>query len=469
MSFRKDFLWGGAVAANQCEGAWQEGGKGLSIMDIVKAGSVNKQREFSMEVEDGCYYPNHDGIDFYHRYKEDIALFHEMGFNCFRTSIAWTRIFPKGDENEPNEAGLAFYDALFDELNEKGMQPVVTISHFEMPLHLVTTYGGWSNRKVVDFYMNFCKVIFNRYKGKVKYWMTFNEINSVILMPELAGTLCTEPKERLQKSIQAAHHQFLASARAVTLGHSIDTENQIGCMILTNVAYPKTCLPEDVLATDQHMRRKVLFFTDVQAGGAYPSWAKLYVEKHHIELQIEANDLEEIKAGCVDYIGFSYYSTSVISANLEGEVTGGNMIRGLANPYLPASEWGWQIDPEGLRHIMGVLYERYRKPLFIVENGLGYNDRVEEDGRIHDDYRIDYLARHIQAMKQAVEIDGVDLIGYTPWGCIDVISAGTGEMKKRYGFIYVDRDNEGKGSLARWKKDSFAWYKKVIASNGEQL
>lgn len=469
MAFRKDFLWGGAVAANQCEGAYQESGKGLSIMDVVQRGGVHQRRTFSMEIENNAYYPNHEGIDFYHRYKEDIALFHEMGFTCFRTSIAWTRIFPNGDETQPNEQGLQFYDDLFDELLRNGMEPVITISHYEMPLHLVTAYGGWSNRKLVDFYMQFCEVIFQRYKGKVRYWMTFNEINSVLLFPEVAGTICKVETERRAKSIQAAHHQFLASARAVTLGHAIDSENKIGCMILTTVIYPKTCSPKDVLKADQHLREKTLFYSDVQVKGAYPAWAKQYAKNKQLSIQIEEGDLDDIKQGTVDYIGFSYYSSSVASASNEGETTDGNLVKGLKNPYLDTSEWGWQIDPDGLRYIMRTLYERYDKPLFIVENGLGYDDQITPDGSIHDDYRIDYLAKHIKAMKEAVEEDGVDLIGYTPWGCIDLISAGTGEMKKRYGFIYVDKDNEGKGSLKRSRKDSFAWYKKVIASHGEEL
>lgn len=469
MSFKQDFLWGGAVAANQCEGAHLEGGKGLSLMDVVKKGSADKQRTYSMQVEQDEYYPNHEGIDFYHRYKEDIALFHEMGFRCFRTSIAWTRIFPKGDETTPNEQGLQFYDHVIDELIKHKIEPVITISHYEMPLHLIKAYGGWSNRKLVDFYIRFCDVIFKRYKGKVKYWMTFNEINSVLLIPEISGTLSKEPSIRLQQSIQAAHHQFLASARAVKLAHEIDSDNQVGCMVLTALVYPKTCDPKDILAVDQHMREKVFLFTDVQVNGYYPKWTHNYIKRNHISIQIDTKDLQELQEGCVDYIGFSYYSSSLVSYKNEGETTSGNMIRGLKNPYLKTNEWGWQIDPDGLRHVMGMLYDRYQKPLFIVENGLGYDDKIEADGSIHDTYRIDYLSQHIKSMNEAIEYDGVDVIGYTPWGCIDIISAGTGEMKKRYGFIYVDKDDEGNGSLKRSKKDSFAWYKEVIATNGESV
>ncbi len=466
----ENFLWGGAVAANQCEGAYNEGGKGLSIMDVVTAGAHDKKREFTKDIKEGIYYPNHEGIDFYHRYKEDLALFREMGFKCFRTSIAWTRIFPNGDEENPNEEGLKFYDSLFDECIKNGMEPVVTISHYEMPLYLVYQYGGWKNRKLVDFYVKFCEVIFKRYKGKVKYWMTFNEINSVIFMPLVAGVLPKEGENYEESSVQAAHHQFLASARAVKLGHEIDPENKIGCMVLTTLAYPKTCDPKDVLRAEKYMRKGTYFFTDVQAGGEYPSYAIKYAERKGFNIEIEEGDLKELKEGTVDYIGFSYYSTSVASHNMDSEKKGsGNIISGLSNPYLESSEWGWQIDPVGLRIVMNKLYERYKKPLFIVENGLGYDDKVEEDGSINDDYRIEYLRKHIEEMKKAVIEDGVDLIGYTPWGCIDLISAGTGEMKKRYGFIYVDKDNEGNGTLKRSKKKSFSWYKKVIASNGEEL
>lgn len=465
---KKDFLWGGAVAANQCEGAYLEDGKGLSIMDVATAGAKGVSRKFTPGIKEDVYYPNHEGIDFYHRYQEDIALFAQMGFKCFRTSIAWSRIFPKGDETVPNEKGLQFYDDLFDELIKNGMQPVVTISHYEMPLYLVETYGGWSNRKLVDFYVRYCEVIFQRYKGKVHYWMTFNEINSVIFMPEVAGVIGRDQDNFKERSIQAAHHQFLASARAVKLGHAIDAENKIGCMVLTTVTYPMTSDPRDVELAEQRFRMGTLFFTDVQVRGHYPAYAIKTAERNGWKIHMEANDKKELAEGCVDYIGFSYYSTNAIS-HLGGEKTGGNVISGEKNPYLEANEWGWQIDPKGLRYVMNRLYERYEKPLFIVENGLGFDDVVEADGMVHDDYRIDYLKKHMEEMKKAVEEDGVDLIGYTPWGCIDLISAGTGEMKKRYGFIYVDKDNEGKGTLERSKKKSFDWYRQVIASNGELL
>ena len=466
----KDFLWGGAIAANQAEGAYQEGGKGLSLMDIATAGKKGVSRQFTKGVEKDVYYPNHEGIDFYHRYQEDLALCEEMGFKCFRTSIAWTRIFPHGDESEPNEEGLKFYDYLFDEMIKRGMQPVVTISHYEMPLYLAQNYGGWANRKLIDFYLNFCKVIFERYKGKVKYWMTFNEINSVIFMPEVAGVVDRSQADFKQRSYQAAHHQFVASAKAVQLGHQIDPENKIGCMVLTLVKYPLVAKPEDVLlAEEKDALWNILLYRYSGARGHYPHYVKKLVERQGIHVQIEPEDYETMKNGCVDYIGFSYYSSSAATTDETVEKTGGNIVSGVKNPYLPTSEWGWQIDAKGLRYILNRFYERYEIPLFIVENGLGAYDQVDENGYVEDDYRIAYLKAHIEEMKNAIIEDGVDIIGYTPWGCIDLVSAGTGEMSKRYGFIYVDRDDLGNGTLKRSRKKSFDWYKQVIASHGENL
>lgn len=459
---KKDFLWGGAVAANQCEGAYLEDGKQLSIMDIITAGDKDHPRRITLDLDETAYYPNHEAIDFYHRYEEDTTYFQEMGFRCFRTSIAWTRIFPKGDESEPNEAGLAFYDRLFACLKAKGMEPVVTISHYEMPLYLVKAYGGWRNRKLVDFYLNFAETLFKRYRGIVRYWMTFNEINSTIHLPSIAGVILQKGEDQTLVAHQALHHQFIASALAVKLGHEIDPENQIGCMVMTTVGYPKTSHPKDILAAQEYLRDGTLFFTDVQVRGHYPSY-------FHVPIHMEPQDAQILQEGCVDYIGFSYYSSNVVSYENDGEQAKGNIVNGLKNPYLQANEWGWQIDATGLRYLMRVFYDRYEKPLFIVENGLGYDDQISEDGHIHDEYRIAYLRAHIEEMKKAVNEDGVNLIGYTPWGCIDIVSAGTGEMKKRYGFIYVDKDNEGNGTLERRRKDSFYWYQNVIASNGEDL
>lgn len=468
--FPENFLWGGAVAANQCEGAWNVGGKGISTSDVTTAGALGVPREVTDGVVEGKYYPSHEAIDFYNRYKDDIALFSEMGFKCFRTSIAWTRIFPQGDELEPNEEGLKYYDDLFDECLKNGIQPVITISHYEMPYALVEKYGSWRDRRLVDFYVNYCNVIFNRYKNKVKHWMTFNEINVITLNPLMsAGIKIKEDENREQVVYQAAHHQFIASAKAVKLGHEINPDFKIGCMLLYPLAYAETCNPDDVLALNNFMN-KHYFFSDVQAKGYYPQYMKQYFKKNNIEIKMEDGDDEILKEGKVDFIGFSYYMTFVVSGKNDGKtLTGGNMMKGIKNPYLKASDWGWQVDPVGFRISLNNLYNRYEIPLFCVENGLGAVDTIEEDGSINDDYRIDYLRQHIVEMKKAITIDGVEMIGYTPWGCIDLISASTGEMKKRYGFIYVDKDNEGKGTLERKRKKSFYWYKKVIESNGEIL
>ncbi|SMC19518.1 6-phospho-beta-glucosidase [Clostridium acidisoli DSM 12555] len=468
--FQEGFLWGGAVAANQCEGAWNVGGKGISTADVATGGAVDKKREYTDGIVEGQYYPSHKAIDFYHHYKEDIALLAEMGFKCFRTSIAWTRIFPIGDEAQPNEEGLKFYDDLFDECLKYGIEPVVTISHYEMPYGLVEKYGSWRNRKLVDFYLNYCKAIFNRYKNKVKYWMTFNEINVITLHPFIpAGIKFKDGENEEQVCYQAAHHQFIASAKAVKLGHEINPDFKIGCMILYPLTYAETCNPKDVQTANETMNKHYLF-TDIQVRGYYPNNMKCYFERNNINIKIENGDDKILRDGTVDYIGFSYYMSLVVSSKpSEDTSTAGNMLGGIRNPYLQASDWGWQIDPEGLRISLNNLYDRYQKPLFVVENGLGAVDNKEEDGSVNDDYRIDYLRRHIVEMKKAVTIDGVDLMGYTPWGCIDLISASTGEMKKRYGFIYVDKENDGSGTLERARKKSFYWYKDVIRTNGEKL
>jgi 6-phospho-beta-glucosidase len=463
--FPEGFLWGGAVAANQLEGNFQADGKGLSTADVSPNGIMSPP-DYSMK--DFNLY--HEGIDFYNTYKEDIALFAEMGFKAFRFSIAWTRIFPNGDELHPNEKGLAFYDNVIDELLKHKIEPVVTISHYEMPLHLVREYGGWKNRKLVEFYERYAKTLFDRYHEKVKYWMTFNEINVLLHAPFTGGGLIFEDGKKYEQDIyQAAHHQFLGSALAVKAGHEINPDLQIGCMIASMITYPYTSKPEDMFAATQQ-DRKTLFFSDVQSRGYYPSYMKNYWIENGIEIKMEDGDLEILREHTVDYIGFSYYMSFVASTDPEHlkQQASGNLLAGIKNPYLKASEWGWQIDPVGLRTVCNQLYDRYEKPLFIVENGLGAVDVVEEDGSIQDDYRIDYLRAHIAEMKKAIG-DGVDLIGYTSWGPIDLVSASTAELKKRYGFIYVDRDSEGKGSNKRLKKKSFNWYKNVIGSNGEKL
>ncbi|MFT4186066.1 MAG: 6-phospho-beta-glucosidase [Micrococcaceae bacterium] len=472
-SLGENFLWGGAVAAHQLEGGWQEGGKGISVADVMTAGANGKDREITDGVVEGKYYPNHEAIDFYHRYPEDIALFKEMGFKCFRTSIAWTRIFPKGDETEPNEAGLKFYDDLFDELLANDIQPIVTLSHFEMPYYLVTQYGGWRNRKLVRFFERFAQACFNRYKDKVKYWMTFNEINNQssynmdFATFTNSGLVFKEGDNREAIMYQAAHYELVASAKAVEIGRKINPNFEIGCMIAMCPIYPKTCKPADILTAQKTMERRY-FFADVHVHGKYPKHLVNYLERKGIGMDITDEDKEILKKGTVDYIGFSYYMSFVIESPEDKNYDEIDLDHLVKNEYIEASDWGWAIDPEGLRYAMNWFEDMYGLPLFIVENGFGAYDKVE-NGKVHDDYRINYLRSHIEQMKLAVQEDGIDLIGYTPWGCIDLVSAGTGEMEKRYGFIYVDKDNTGKGTLARSKKDSFYWYKEVIASNGENL
>ena len=465
--FPKDFLWGGAVAANQCEGAYQEDGKGLSIQDVMPKGIKGPRTE--RPTPDNLKL---EGIDFYHRYKEDIAMFAEMGFKVFRTSIAWSRIFPNGDEEEPNEAGLQFYDNLFDECLKYGIQPLVTISHYETPLHLAEAYDGWLDRRLIGFYERYVRTIFTRYKGKVKYWLTFNEINSILNSPFMSGGINT-PKEELTDSqlYQAIHHELVASALATKIGHEIDPEFRIGCMILSMPVYPLSPDPRDVIrAMEEEHRNSV--FTDVHVRGEYPGYIKRYFREKGITLDITDEDREILK-NTVDFISISYYvsvcATADESKNIRGE---GNLLGGVPNPTLKASEWGWQIDPRGLRYVLNQLWDKYRKPLFIVENGLGAADTLVPDGKggytVEDDYRIEYMRDHLLQVEEAIE-DGVDVMGYTSWGCIDLVSASTAEMRKRYGFIYVDRNNDGTGTLARYRKKSFYWYRDVISSDGASL
>ncbi|HEL2321625.1 glycoside hydrolase family 1 protein [Streptococcus suis] len=480
--FPKGFLWGGATAANQYEGGWNLGGRGPATSDTYIAVDPDKRKdmshfgkpvsradvEFALADQEGLY-PKRWGSDFYHRYKEDIALFAEMGFKTFRLSIAWSRIFPKGDELEPNEEGLAFYDAVFNELNKYGIEPLVTLSHYEFPLHLALEYGGWKNRKVIEFFVRYAETVFKRYQGKVKYWLTFNEINILGMVGYLSGGLLFEDgKNDLEAMYQAVHHQFIASSLATKVAHEIDPENKVGCMLARMENYAATCNPDDVLAALKKDQEN-LFYTDVQVRGAYPSYMKRFFKENNIQVVFEPGDEAILKQYPVDFMSFSYYMTSITRALPDKDkATAGNLILGEANPYLEASDWGWQIDPVGLRITLNKLYDRYQVPLFIVENGLGALDKVEEDGSIQDSYRISYLEKHIQQMYEAIE-DGVELMGYTPWGCIDLVSASTSEMSKRYGFIYVDADDQGKGSFDRSRKASFYWYKDVIASNGANV
>ena len=467
MSFPKNFLWGGATAANQCEGAYNEDGKGLSTQDIMPKGIMGPVTDEPTEDNMKLI-----GIDFYHRYKEDIKMFAEMGFKTFRLSIAWSRIFPNGDDKVPNEKGLEFYDRVFDELAKYGIEPLVTLSHYETPLALAKNYDGWVNRDLIGFFENYARTVFTRYKDKVKYWLTFNEINSATHFPYMSAGIWT-PKEKLSKQnlYQAMHHELVASALAVKIAHEINPNFQVGCMILGVPNYPLTSMPADVLKAMEQDRQN-LFFADVHARGEYPTYMNRFFKENDIKLNITDEDKDILK-NTVDFISFSYYMSSCATADPEKNLKGkGNLIGGVPNPYLKASDWGWQIDPEGLRYVLNELYDRYQKPLFIVENGLGAFDELitDENGNktVNDDYRITYLNDHLVQVAEAIE-DGVEVMGYTTWGCIDLVSASTAELRKRYGFIYVDRNDDGTGTLDRYKKKSFNWYKEVIATNGTSL
>lgn len=458
-----DFLWGGAVAAHQVEGAYLTDGKGLCTADVLTAGDKHTPRRVTPGVCAGCYYPTHDAIDFYHRYAQDLALLAQLGLKCFRTSINWARIFPTGEEQTPNEAGLRFYDALFDTLLQYGIEPVVTLSHFEIPYHLVEAYGGWTDRRLIPLFVRYCETVFARYKGKVRYWLTFNEINNQLdfdwpMMAYANSGISPEPAASFRQRVYtAAHNELVASALAVAAGKRIDPGNKIGCMLAYSPAYPRSCRPDDVLAA-QAFEAHNLYMADVQCRGAYPAEVRRLWSREGISVGETPEDAAALRAGTVDYIGFSYYMSKAVSA------------RGVrSNPYLEKSDWGWPVDPKGLRYALGTLYRTYQKPLFVVENGFGAADTVEADGSIHDPYRVAYLREHILQMEKAVVLDGVPVLGYLVWGCIDCVSFGTGEMEKRYGFVYVDRDNRGAGTLRRCKKDSFAWYRRAIASKGEAL
>ncbi|MCA6939543.1 MULTISPECIES: 6-phospho-beta-glucosidase [Pectobacterium] len=470
-----DFLWGGAVAAHQVEGGWDQGNKGPSIVDVLSSGAHGIDRVITDGIKPEYRYANHDAVDFYHRYREDIALFAEMGFKCFRTSIAWSRIFPRGDELEPNEAGLCFYDDLFDELLKYGIEPVITLSHFEMPNYLVTEYGGWKNRKLVDLFVRFSEVVIKRYQHKVKYWMTFNEINNQrnwktpLFGYCCSGVIYTQEPDPEACMYQVLHHQFVASAQVVKLGHDINPDLQIGCMIAMVPLYPFSCKPDDVMYAQEAMRERFLF-GDVHVRGHYPSYILKEWQRKGYDIVMEPGDEQILREGCADYIGLSYYMSNAVSSEQAGTGSALSGFEGsVPNPHVKASDWGWQIDPVGLRYVLNILYERYQKPLFIVENGFGAVDVKDEHGEIKDDYRIVYLRSHIEQMKKAVIDDGVDVMGYTPWGCIDCVSFTTGQYSKRYGFIHVDKNDDGSGTFVRSKKMSFDWYRQVIASNGKNL
>ncbi|MBR4470808.1 MAG: family 1 glycosylhydrolase [Erysipelotrichaceae bacterium] len=484
MKLSETFLWGGATADFQCEGGYLEGGKGLCTHDFETDGNLENPRAVTYrdeegnvyrarssffspeEIPEGCepcideryYYPSHKAVDFYHHYKEDLKLMGEMGCNVFRFSICWPRIYPLGIEEEPNEEGLRFYEDMIDTMIKEGMEPLITICHDELPSYLAETYDGWSSRFVIDCYLKYCKTLFERFGNKCRYWLTFNELNAVRGYVSMGTHKCDD-----QTHYQAVHHCFLASALAVKMGHEMMPESMFGTMYASSALYPATCKPEDIF-TSMNKRRETLFFIDVMARGYYPSYSKDLLKRRNVTLDISEEDEKILKEGTLDFVSFSYYRSAIVSKDTKMNVIGGD-----TNPYLPKTDWGWAVDPLGLRYVLNEFYDRYQKPLFIVENGLGAVDEINEEGEINDDYRIDYLRDHLREMINAVVLDGVKLLGYTMWGPFDLVSLSTGEMKKRYGFIYVDMDDKGNGTLSRMKKKSWYWMKKVIESNGEDL
>lgn len=485
MSFPENFLWGGAVAANQWEGGWNLGGRGPAMTDVRTGGTATLPRLYTYIAKDGSHgtlkrgeklpegakyaaldefhYPNHNAVDGYHHYKEDIALMAEMGFRQFRTSISWPRIYPTGLETEPNQEGIAFYRDMFTELRKNNIEPLITIFHFDTPLYLEEHCGGWTNREIIDHFVRYAETCFTEFKGLVHNWLTVNEINNKLQILDMGSD---QSDEAYQEVYQLTHYMLVASAKAVQIGKKIDPQNRFGCMLSGIAWYPATCDPKDVLACRHSFEKNVFYCGDVQCRGEYGPYAKRLWNEHNITLDITEEDREDLKKGTVDMFTFSYYMSSLVTTHEITDRVGGNFTSGARNTYLHYSDWGWATDPDGLQYFLEVIYDRYQKPLMVVENGLGAYDNLEADGSIHDDYRIDYYIPHIKAMEQAIE-NGVDLIGYTTWGCIDVVSAGSGEIRKRYGFIYVDMDDEGNGTLNRYRKDSFYWYQKVIANNGK--
>ena len=474
MRKKAEFLWGGALAGAQCEGAFEEGKKGAGMADILPAGPerlkfMNDGTYALAHMDEKHNYPARTAIDFYHHYKEDIKLFADLGLKVLRFSVTWPRIFPEGDEKTPNEDGLRFYDGVIDTCISCGIEPMVTINHFDTPLGLIKKYGGWRNRALIGFFENYCRVLFERYKGKVRYWLPFNEINMILHLPFVGGGLCFEEGENRERvKYQAAHHQLIASALVTKMAHEIYPMNRIGCMLAAGEIYPYSCSPQDA-ALAQKKNRELYFFSDIQVRGYYPSYASSLFREKGVSLEMEPEDAQILK-NTVDFVALSYYSSRCASADPEvsAQKTKGNAFEGVHNPYISESAWGWQIDPDGFRITLNSLYDRYQKPLFVVENGLGARDTVNEAGQVEDDYRIEYLREHIKALKEALK-EGNDIIGYCQWSPVDIVSASTGEMEKRYGLIYVDIDNEGKGTGKRIPKKSYYWYKAAIENDCEIL
>ncbi|TDW16859.1 6-phospho-beta-glucosidase [Breznakia blatticola] len=475
MKLDKNFLWGGSIAAHQLEGAYNEDEKGLSVMDTVTGGTYETPRTITTEIQPDVFYPSHEGIDFYHRYKEDIALFAGMGFKALRISIDWTRIYPNGDDEKPNEKGIAFYHSLLDELIKHDIEPIVTLFHFELPVGILKKYNSWLNRETIDLYLRFVETVVSEYKGKVKRWVTFNEMNhldpttdvSALFTYMLAGVEYSKIKNKEQDLAVIGYNMTLASVKAVKLIHDLDIESQVGCVFGLTPSYPKSCKPEDVMLSFKDTIRD-FYQIDAMTYGKFPKYKLHEYERMGVHLEVSKEDEQAFKEGIIDFIGLNYYMSQVSCATVADDEQA-SLFGGIVNPYLEKSDWGWTVDPKGLRYLLNFMYRKYQKPIIICENGLGAVDEVGEDGIVHDDYRIDYLNKHLTQLKKAVVEDGVECFGYLMWGPIDLVSATTGEMKKRYGFIYVDKHDDGTGDLSRTPKDSYYWYKKTIAENGENL
>lgn len=472
MKQEKQFFWGGATSAAQSEGNYLADGRKPSNFDFLplddrRLKAVYKNQSASILKSRGDeIYPGRNGNDYYHHYQEDIALLKELGANSFRFSISWSRIFPTGEEEAPNEAGLLFYENILTELERLQMEPIVTLSHFEIPLHLVKKYNGWENRKVVELFLHYAETVMQRFKGRIKYWIPFNEMNMVLHIPFIGGgILFEEGKDNLSIQYQAGHHQLLANALSIEAGKRIDPDNQFGAMLAAGKTYAYTCDPKDVFAALQQEKENLLF-SDVQVFGEYPRFFSHFIKDKQLNLTIYPADRKTLQKNTVDFVSFSYYSSACTAAEENGiDRVATNGYTTLRNPYLPKAKSIWQDDPLGLRITLNQLQDRYHKPLFIVENGIGTQDDFV-DGKVHDDYRIHYLKEHVKNMLLAMEEDGIDLMGYLMWGIIDLPSVSEGKISKRYGVIYVDQDDENNGSHQRYKKDSFAFYQKVIASNG---
>ncbi|MFT9373660.1 glycoside hydrolase family 1 protein [Liquorilactobacillus hordei] len=477
-SMPKNFLWGGAIAANQAEGAFGVDGKGISLADVHKyypdktneeiqvlqhKGMTKKQVEANIKDKEG-YYPKRHGIDFYHSYPQDLKLLSEMGFKTFRTSIDWTRIFPTGDEEKPNEAGLKYYDNLIDKVIELGMEPIITMLHYETPINITLKYGGWNNRDVIPLFVKYGKVLLERYQKKVKYWIIINQINLIQFEPFNSTAICYDQVDNyLEAKYQAIHNQFVASAEIVKFGKQLNTALKLGTMVADSTAYPFSCKPEDVILALERNRMQY-FYTDVQLRGVYPQAALNYFKENHINLKIQESDLKLLKKNTMDFLAVSYYYSQMVNS----EKNDMDPLTTESNPYIKANPWGWGVDPLGLYNTLSQYWDRYQKPIMIAENGFGMYDKLSVDGKIHDQYRISYLAGHIAAMKKAI-YNGADIFAYCAWGPIDIVSCSSAQMGKRYGFVYVDLDDKGQGSGRRIRKDSFSWYQHVIATNGAEL